>query len=289
MADRSRSRVVIRGAAGLTIRSHRHQRPPLQNFGLVPSPHNRLFEQQIWRNSGTLTIEGSSAFVSGTSGEFQAAYFDGTVDAAGGAPQATGGVLTIGDFGSLYGAIVIPQGGGDVTAAFHLGPSRDGGAARGPMPTTNSVAEIGEGTLNDSGFNSVNLIASTIAFSGNVSVKVPDQLVLAGNITLLPTGSMNPNFTGATIGATQVSIDAGDLLLANNVRTTTPALSDGTLNLDASAQIDLAGYASISNAANVNLTSGGDIRLLSDSDAEFASGIFTTGTETISPPIFPRC
>ncbi|MEW6436334.1 MAG: filamentous hemagglutinin family protein [Pseudomonadota bacterium] len=252
----------------------------VQNFGPLAGQDRPIIEQPIWSNGGALTITGSSALAFGASGEFQAAYFDGTVDAAGGAPQASGGTLTIGGLtGSapLYGAIVISQT-GDVTAAL-TSQSVPATASQlaALLPTTNSVVEIGENTLNNSGFDSITLMASTIAFSGNVSVKVPGQLVLAGNLTLLPTGNMNPGFTAASIGGTVVTLDAGDLLLTSNALVT-PVLSDGTLNLDASAQIDLAGFPSVSNAANVNLTSGGDIRLLSDTDAEFASGIFTWGS-----------
>ncbi|MEW6435560.1 MAG: filamentous hemagglutinin family protein [Pseudomonadota bacterium] len=252
----------------------------VQNFGPIVGFGWSIIEQPIWSNGGTLTITGSMASALGTSGEFQAAYFDGTVDAAGGAPQASGGTLTIGGLNGsnpLYGAIVISQG-GDVTAALssQTVPTTAAQLAA-QLPTASSTVEIGENTLNNSGLDSVSLMAGTIGFSGNVSVKVPDQLVLAGNLRLLPAGNMNSNFSAASIGATQVSLTAGDLLLTSNAFVA-PTLSDGTLNLYASAQIDLAGYASISNAAKVNLTSGGDIRLLSDTDAEFASGIFTSGS-----------
>ncbi|MEW6439019.1 MAG: filamentous hemagglutinin family protein [Pseudomonadota bacterium] len=248
----------------------------VQNFGPLVGQDRPIIEQPIWSNGGTLTITGSSALAFGTSGEFQAAYFDGTVNAVGGAPQASGGTLIIGSANgnNSYSAIVVSQT-GDVTAALTSQTAPTTAAQlQAQLPTTNSVAEFGEATLNDSGFDSVNLIAGTIGFSGNVSVKVPDQLVLAGNLRLLPAGNMNPGFTSASIGATQVSLTAGDLLLVSGAFVA-PVLSDGTLNLNASAQIDLAGFPSVSNAANVNLISGGDIRLLSDTDAEFASGIFS--------------
>jgi len=51
---------------------------------------------------------------------------------------------------------------------------------------------------------------------------------------------------------------------------TAPTLADGTLTLNASAQIDLAGVASVSNATQVNLVSGGDIRFLPISDPDIS-------------------
>jgi hypothetical protein len=265
----------------------------------IPNPSTgliapRTVTQALWSNGGVLTLTGNSALSYGTPGEYQTAYFDGAVNAAGGAPLASGGTLSIGSLGftsysssytgSSYGAIVIAQG-GETSSALNTSALTTPGAAypttgtqlAALLPNTNPFVFITGNTLSGSGFDSVSLMASKIAFSGNVTIKTPDALTLAGNITLLPAGNLNPSYTASSIGGTTVNLDAGYLLLASN-RAASPTLSDGTLDLNASAQIDLAGAIAISNDANVNLTSGGDIRLLSDTDAEFSTGFFSSGS-----------
>jgi filamentous hemagglutinin family protein len=255
----------------------------------IPAPTRglngqRVVTQPVWSDGGTLTLLTSSAVSGNGSGEYQSAYFAGAVNAAGGTPQASGGPLIIGKAAGNggYGAILVSPG-GDVTQSFNeaalAGDAYPTTATQlaALLPTTNSVALVTADTLNHSGFASVSLMAKTIAFSGNVSVKVPGALMLAGNIALLAAGSTNPAATAPSIGGTSVNLDAGYLLWAGN-SIAAPAFSDGTLNVNASAQIDLAGFVSVSNAVNVNLRSGGDIRLLSERDPAFSTGVYAGGS-----------
>ena len=239
----------------------------------------RTIARPIWSDGGALTLVGSSA-------PDASAYFDGTVNAAGGAAQASGGTLTIGNRADAYGAIVLTQSGAvtgalDATALAGGAYPTTSAQLAALLPTTNSTVFITADTLSHSGFDSALLMASTIAFSGNVAASVPNTLILAGNITLLPAGVIAPTYASASIGGTMVNLDAGYVLLASNAlldpKSSPPSLSDGALNINGSAQIDLAGYASISNAANVKLTSGGDIRLLSETDSTFSNGVFGSG------------
>ncbi|MDR3493346.1 MAG: filamentous hemagglutinin family protein [Ancalomicrobiaceae bacterium] len=248
----------------------------------------RTVAQSIWSNGGTLTLVPDSAVSYGVPGEYQSVYFDGTVNAAGGAAQASGGTLIVGTTAGAYGAIIVPQS-GETTSS--LNPLAGGGYPTTPaqlaslLPTKNSVAFLSADTLSNSGFDSVTLMASTIAFSGNVTVKVPDALTLAGNITLLPAGVTNPAYTNASIGGTVVNLDAGYVVLGSgglmSSGSSGPSLSDGTLNINAAAQIDLTGYASVANAANVNFSSGGDIRLFSGLDGELS---YQTSQSIIQSP-----
>jgi filamentous hemagglutinin family protein len=238
-------------------------------------------EQPVWSDGGVLSILPSSAIYSGQ-GLYQAAYFAGTVSAQGGAPQAAGGTLVVGGLAggsNGYGAVIISQS-GDVTAGLNGAALNNGAYPRtvselgSALPSTASTALITADTLTNSGFASVNLIATTIGFSGNVSFKVPGSLMLAGNLKLLPAGSTDISFTAPSIGATVVDIAANYMSLLSN-KNVQPVLSDGVLNLSATAQIDLAGWIGVSNAAHVNLASGGDIRLVSSADAQYTTGILS--------------
>lgn len=241
--------------------------------------------QTVWSNGGSLTIGAKTPTDSAPpsrqvqDGNFipYNVFFDGVIRAAGGG-QGAGGTLTldapnldIASSGRLPGAIVITQS-GLTTAGFDSAALGTGGAA---YPTSqaqlatltadsNSSVHITADTLNTSGLDSVSLNAGAIAFSGNVNLKVPGALTLDGVVTLLPTGVGNPGYTAASIGGTTVNADAGYILLTTRSNTPigAPALSDGVITLDATGQIDLAGKVAFANAADINLTSGGDIRLL---------------------------
>ncbi|MDD4867408.1 MAG: hypothetical protein PHQ28_09930, partial [Mycobacterium sp.] len=195
-----------------------------------------------------------------------------------GGGQGSGGTLTLyapnldnASGGTLPGAIVITQS-GQTTSGFNDAVLTTAGASY-PTSQTQLTSLVSDGhstvhitadTLNNSGLDSVSLNAGAIAFSGNVNLKVPDALTLDGVVTLLPAGVSNPGFTAASIGGTTVNIDAGYILATTRFNTpiSAPKLSDGVINLNASGQIDLAGKVAFANAAQINLTSGGDIRLV---------------------------
>jgi filamentous hemagglutinin family protein len=235
----------------------------------------RFAAQQIWSDGGTLTFTGNSL------------YFGGTIDAAGGAPLASGGTLNLGAVVAIssgtavdaYNDIVIAES-GDMAAAFagQTAPATQSDLKTLTSGVTGATAFITAETLNASGLDSVSL-TGPIAFSGNVAVSLPDALYLNGAITLLaagvtptsPASASTPTASGvATIGATQVTLDAGYIRFLNAAKVT-PTLADGTLTLDASAQIDLAGVPVVSNAAQVNLISGGDISFLNNGDSDVSA------------------
>lgn len=261
----------LQGAA-VTAESNLIQQP---QGGLAPS----LIGQAAWSNGGNLQLMGSNI------------YFAGSVNAAGGAPLATGGTLTIGDIAipsavasvlsvpiiNLPDAIVIEPAG---RVAANL-------PAAGASPP--SGAFIGADTLSDSGFDSVTLNAArSIAFAGAVDVKIPGALTLRadnGQFVLLPasTGLLPPGITDPTtfapgscgttncipgIGGTTVNLNAGYVRIVGFTpnRTgsfSTPTLADGTLNVSAQ-WIDLQGAIALDNIAAAGFTSTSAIRLLPD-------------------------
>jgi filamentous hemagglutinin family protein len=242
-----------------------------------------LAVQSIWSNGGILTLFGDATSAQFQTGLYQNAFFDGTINAAAGAPQAAGGTLNVGEVfsgGAGYGAVIVQQG-GSMTALLNPSALPTPGAAyptssaqlASLLPNTNGYAYVSANTLNNSGLDSVTLMGGTIAFSGNVTVNLPDRLTLAGKINLLAGGNLDPTQNPASVGKTVVNLNAGYVLMVSG-SAVTPHLSDGTLNVNATTQIDLAGPLSISNAANVNLSAGGDIRFLAEADPEFSAGVF---------------
>ncbi|QPF87794.1 filamentous hemagglutinin family protein [Bradyrhizobium genosp. L] len=245
----------------------------VQQAGFGPS----LVGQAAWSNGGSLQLVGTSI------------YFAGSVNAAGGAPLASGGSLVIGDvatpsavaglpansFNNLPDAIVIEP---DGHVAANL-------PAAGATPA--SGAFIGADALSNSGFDSITLNANlAVAFAGSVNVAIPGALTLradAGNFVLLPasTGLLPPGIDfndtatfapscGANCipgtGAATVSLSAGYVrLVGSDPRFTPklPTLADGTLNISAQ-WIDLQRGITLHNVANANFSSASAIRLLPD-------------------------
>lgn len=216
--------------------------------------------QDAWSNGGSLQLYGNNI------------YFASTVDAAGGAPLATGGSLTIGALVPTVAtptptAIVIERAGIVAANLPALGASAPAGGF------------IGADTLSNGGFDSVTLNSPTVAFGGSVNVTVPGALTLGGHIILLPqssgllpAGVTDPSkYTasncGATcipsIGGTTVNLKAGYIRFAgSNGQVLAPKLADGTLNVSAK-WIDLQGGITLDNIANATFASRSAIRLLS--------------------------
>jgi filamentous hemagglutinin family protein len=230
----------------------------LPQLGLARNP----IGQADWSNGGNLQL------LSG-----QNIYFAGTVNAAGGAPLASGGTLSI--VSSNNNAIVVEPAG---IVAANL-------PAQGV--STPPGAFIGADTLNNSGFDSINLIAaSTIAFGGSVNISIPGALTLSavqGNFALLPastgllpSGVTDPaRFTPAScgpacipsIGGTIVNLDAGYVRMVGRGvggQMAFPNVADGTLNVNA-RWIDLERGIGLDNVGNASFTSAGALRLLPDS------------------------
>jgi filamentous hemagglutinin family protein len=170
----------------------------------------RLVSLTEWSNGGNLQLAAPDI------------YFAGTVNAAGGAPQATGGTLTVGNVAvpgaltGIFGPQILTLPGPNaivVEPAGVIAANLPGVSASPPYPLTPSDlsamtpfvtnadgsvthiggAFIGADTLSNSGFDSANLTANnTIAFNGSVTVSLPGALTLRadhGNFVLLPSGT----------------------------------------------------------------------------------------------------
>ena len=203
---------------------------PQAGFG----PH--FVGQAAWSNGGSLQLSGTTV------------YFAGTVDAAGGAPLATGGSLTIGVINNnAVGAPPTP----DTIVVEQPGVVATNLPASGATATPGAF--IGADTLSNSGFDSVTLNAGKITFDGSVNVKIPGALTLYarnGHVAIADGSVVNLNagyvrMVGAGVGGVSI----------------VPTAGAGTLNVTAQ-WIDLERGIGLDNAGSVNLTSAGPIRLL---------------------------
>jgi filamentous hemagglutinin family protein len=262
------SRFDISGASG-TVEI------PNAASGFGASPY---VTQAVWSNGGSLTLNSvGDIYIPEHIGSL---YFGGTIDAAGGAPQAAGGTLNV----SNNLGILVSQS-GDVSAPFAaaiLPTTRT--QLRSLLPTTTATSFITADTINsaNSGLDTVSF-SGRLNFSGDVDLKLAGSILINnasnGTTTLLPTGVVDTSYTAScassggcipSIGATNVTLEAGYIRLANSdmyivgalYPPNPPKLADGTLTLNAAQQIDLVGVLAVDNASTVNLVSGGDIRLI---------------------------
>ena len=318
----------------------------------IEVPNQTLFgsrsaTEPLWSNGGSLQIAGLGS---------TNVYFAGTVSAGGGAPQAAGGSLTIGNIpvptavasyvaggaadnqtlaGNLSGpGTIVIEPGGNIAANLAAARQASGDSAIYPLTPADLAAltpseqggYIGADTLSNSGFSSVSLYASTIAFGGSVNVSVPGALTLVageGSFVLLPASQtlLPAGITSAGsytlpacspagscipgIGGPVVNLDAGYVRLVGSggggkPPPAPPQVADGALNVTAK-WIDLERVIAIDNALNVNFTSAGAIRLLPDTydgftgisngnqtQIQFAGALSTAGNLTLTAAeIFP--
>ncbi|MDR3417050.1 MAG: hypothetical protein P4L83_12765, partial [Nevskia sp.] len=244
----------------------------LRTAGIVTTP--------IWSDGGTLTLYGG--------GSSSSLYFAGTIDAAGGSSSASGGTFNIGTLITTtttsstsyalhsYTTLLIAQS-GDVASALSSASAPTTASSLTALGLTSGTAFLTADTINGASLDSVSLTGGTIAFAGDVTLKVPDALYLNGNIALLPAGATGIAAAKASVAST-VTLAAGYIRWLSGTEVV-PTAGGGTLNLDASAQIDLAGVVSASYADSVNLTvSGGDIRFLPTSDTDVYGYMVTLNT-----------
>ena len=159
---------------------------------------------------------------------YQSLYFAGSIEAAGGAPQAAGGTLSI--TSATNGGTLISQS-GNVAAAFGSAPPTTRSQLRGLMPTTNATYFINADTINtaNSGLDTVS-VTGPLYFSGNVDLNVAGSILISNSgvvATLLPQGVINtaysvPGCTPAascipTIGHTNVTLEAGYINIASTI------------------------------------------------------------------------
>ncbi|MBV9235522.1 MAG: hypothetical protein JOZ94_06785, partial [Xanthobacteraceae bacterium] len=232
--------------------------------------HPTLSGQADWSSGGSLQLSGTNI------------YFAGGVNAAGGAPLAAGGSLTITNPTSKTSyAIVVEPSSGIVAANLPgLGVSAVSGAF------------IGADTLSNSGFDSVTLNAPVIAFAGSLNLAIPGALTLnANNIVLLPasTGLLRSDITISSlndvtknfglgtcatncilsIGAPTVNLTAGYVRLVGALDSNSgfaatfvpPTIADGRLNVTA-GWIDFQGVTTLDDTGSATFTSAAAIRAL---------------------------
>ncbi|ATQ70694.1 hypothetical protein CQW49_22215 (plasmid) [Methylosinus trichosporium OB3b] len=243
----------------------------------------RYGAEQVWSNGGSLTLTGTG-------------YFAGTIDAAGGAPQAAGGTLLI---GSSIDTVVVAQS-GNVAAAFAGVDPRTGVNIASLVAA--SGANITADTINTahSGLDTASFTGQ-LYFSGDVHLKLAGSILIDnssnGTTTLLPTGVVDTSYAAScassdscipSIGATNVTLEAGYIRLADSNASIAggvyppnpPKLADGTLTLNAAQQIDLVGVLAVDYVSTVNLVSSGDIRLIGTND--FSRFAATDGASAIA-------
>ncbi|MBR1201887.1 MULTISPECIES: filamentous haemagglutinin family protein [unclassified Bradyrhizobium] len=218
----------LKGAA-VTAESNLIQ-VPQSGFG----PH--FVGQAAWSNGGSLLLSGTTV------------YFAGTVDAAGGAPLAAGGSLTIGVINNnAIGAPPTP----DSIVVEQPGVVATNLPASGATATPGAF--IGADTLSNSGFDSVTLNGRTIAFDGSLNVAIPGALTLYAR---------NGRF--AIADASVVNLNAGYVRVVGGtgaLGSIVPAAGAGVLNVTAQ-WIDLERGIGLDNVGDANFTSAGAIRLL---------------------------
>ncbi|WP_420969891.1 filamentous haemagglutinin family protein [Bradyrhizobium sp. B120] len=217
---------------------------PQSGFG----PH--FVGQAAWSNGGSLQLSGTTV------------YFAGTVEAAGGAPLAVGGSLTIGVINpNAKGAPPTP----DTIVVEQPGVVATNLPASGVSATPGAF--IGADTLSNSGFDSVTLNAGKIAFDGSVNVSIPGALTLYarnGHVAIADGSVVNLNAGYVRM----VGVGVGGVSIV-------PTAGAGTLNVTAQ-WIDLERGIGLDNAGTVNLTSAGAIRLLPQYYG-FIDGSFNSG------------
>lgn len=257
----------------------------------VPDPASSansaaFVRQSVWSDGGLLSIKAQGTM-----------FFDGSIAAAAVAPGAAGGSLQV-----ESGNLIIGQTGPTVPAGT-VPP-----ASRSALLRLPSAAFLSADLLQNSGLDSVTLntdlavsstsSVGTIAFAGPVTLSVPDRLTLdAATLMVLPGGldqataandAASPNGNQpASVGGAAVSLTAGYVSIQGNATKPSslvfPHLSDGSLTVTATAQLDIGNVVSVANAANVSFISQGDIRFEGSTGSTSGSGSTPYGGALLVP------
>lgn len=233
----------------------------------------RYSKQTIWSNGGTITLGATNGL-----------FFDGTLRASGGAPQALGGTLIlseVNDSTSING-----------TSAFFAADSillqgsglfAPDGAQPGDALGTSHIMHFAVDRLDGSGIDTLILGADTlgdaqphttrpsltIGFVGDVNLSL-DRAVIANasNFILLPDGATSVSSDGTNLPGTSsnVTISASYVSLGGNYYQSASSFQPvaapggGKLTVDADT-IDLTGRFNIQNVSDTLFRANGDIRL----------------------------
>jgi filamentous hemagglutinin family protein len=243
----------------------------------------------IWSNGGSLTLSTTGA---ADANSYHSLYFAGSIEAAGGAPEAAGGTLKV---SLASGGIIVSQS-GDVASWFGAAMPTTRTQLHNLVPTTSGVYLITADTIDsaNSGLDTVSFNGA-LYFSGNVDLNVAGSILISSNsgavATLLPQGVINTAFSVTactptascipTIGHTNVTLEAGYISVSGNSSSTfsnvLPTLADGTLTLMGRQGIDIVGIPVVKNAGTVNLVSDGDVRLIGTDNTSLANGATSDG------------
>ena len=224
-----------------------------------------LSQRDVWSNAGTLTLAAGAGM-----------FFDGTISATRGAPQAEGGTLVIRPIGGgldvpqLSTGILFHASGNMLAAGLAPGEVVEAGLDK-PSGTLHFAAE----RLRDSGISTLvagsnpkrtdNLTPLPIGFAGDVTLSLPRAIQLnASSFVALPEGARSVTESGA--GGT-VRLDAEYVSLSglraasasHKAPTDLPVPSDASLLVQAGT-IDLGGQFSLANFGQAEFNARGDIR-----------------------------
>lgn len=270
--------------------------PSIGSDGIV-----RYAPQAVWSNAGAITLGAGNGL-----------FFDGTLKAQGGAPQADGGTLTLlpetlsnhaagtyqGGAASASGAVglILQQSGSLVPTGLAPGDTIDNADPGMIRFSADRLDGSGISTLVLGGPSSDLNANLPVAFAGDVALSLGKAVVInASQIMALPVGatSIPTLVAGSTdAGGATVSITAPYVALAGRtdlhgapIISTVAMTGDATLAINAGF-LDLSNEIALDNFSQASLTSGGDIRL--SSTAVTANGntlapglLLTTGDLTL--------
>ncbi|WP_240766794.1 filamentous haemagglutinin family protein [Paraburkholderia flava] len=263
------------------------------NFDQVQS-NGTYVSQPVWSDAGSITLGAANGL-----------YFNGTLDAHGGAALAQGGTLTLlpehvpitttqpdGTTATSPGAsALIIQQSGDILPIASA-PGADLGTSNGAIRfSADRLDGSGISTLVLSGPPPGNQQPLPVAFAGDVNLSLGNAVIVnASQIVALAAGatSLPSSLSGiSNIGTPTVRIDAPYVAFVGPstvaVPTPVPMAAGGTLQVDASF-VDLENQLQLGNFGNATFASTGDIRLSSTNtggtSALLPGTLFTSGNVT---------
>lgn len=267
----------------------------------APDGTTRYAPGPAWSNAGAITLGAGNGL-----------FFDGAFKAAGGAPQAQGGALTLlpetlanngattyqGQISNAAGAsgLILQQSGALVPAGLTPGQAIVNPGQGAVVFAVDRLKGSGIDTLVLGGPSSNRDASPIVAFAGGVDLNLGRAVVVnASQILALPAGAVAiPQLAAGTAntGGASVSIAAPYVALAGRVDShaaslvnTAAMLGDATLSINAGF-IDISNQAALGDFAKTSLVSRGDIRLSStgfttDQKGLAAGLLFTPGDLTL--------
>ena len=277
------SRIDVSGAAD------RFALPAKNGAGLGDA--TSYIDTPVWSDGGSITLAAAAGL-----------FFDGRLQANGGAPQAEGGTLTLLGLGRRVAQVKAPQATGVLIQQAGLFVPQ-GARADGTIESAASsgVVHFALDRLADSGIGTL-VIGPDPSQNGSTDLSTPVPLGFAGDVNLaldrafivnasaiqaLPAdaATMAGATQGYATGNGQVSIRAPYVNLTGGVVPTAAPVAmagDGKLSVDADF-IDVGGWLTLQRWAEADFASSGDIRFQAPALLAYANGkprpglLFSTG------------